>query len=105
MLTRAPLNSYTFHVGSEDDDGSPLKSEKTKRWRERDAPLRCPTDEGWWGPHLPFLLLSCYDGFHSLWSLELLSLAPRVLCQLPKMGFGHLGPAGSALPVTLTRHQ
>jgi hypothetical protein len=32
--------------------------------------------------------------------LELLSLAPRVLCELPKMGFGHLGPAGSALPVT-----
>jgi hypothetical protein len=32
--------------------------------------------------------------------LELLSLAPRVLCKLPKMGFGHLGPAGSALPVT-----
>jgi hypothetical protein len=30
MLTRAPLNSYTFHVGSEDEDGSPLKSEKTK---------------------------------------------------------------------------
>lgn len=80
----------------------PTQKWKDKRWRERDAPLRCPTDEGWWGPHLSFLLLSCYYGFHSLWSCSLLRHASCVNFQ--KWDSVTWAPQDQ-LFLLLTRHQ